>query len=321
MKIRTTLAALAVVFITPALAAAQQITITHQASGSGNLAGVPFSNTSFLITATADVSNVQSLGFGWSLDHTTAEIDITGVGIFQFSTQTRTFVNNSVQLVGFSRGGTSGTDLLNGPSDGSFATWDMLTTVAPITGPGSLIQWSSGDILVDAGVLNMDSSSPEVTFSADLCNVMGSAYCFGDGTGALCPCAAFGGAGEGCANTGGGGATLTGSGNACVQSDTLVFDVAGVPGAKPGLLLRGDSQIANPAGDGILCTAGGSQRSQVQVTAAGGTTFSDFGGQPFGAIANVGAPTNFQFWYRDPANTCSGGGFNFSNAWTVTYQP
>ncbi len=321
MRLRNTLAALAVVLVTPALAAAQQITLTHQASGSGAIAGVPFSSSCFLITATAEVSNAQSLGLGWSLDHTTAEIDITGVGVFQFVSQTRTFVNNSAQIVGFSRGGTSGNDLLNGPNDASLATWDMLTTVAPITGAGSLIQWSGGDILVDAGVLNMDTSSPQVTFSADLCNTTGNAYCFGDGSGAVCPCAAFGLAGEGCANTGGGGATLTGSGNACVQGDSLAFDVTGVPGAKPGLILRGDSQIANPAGDGILCTAGGSQRSQVQVTNAGSTSFTDFNGQPFGAVANIGAPTNFQFWYRDPANTCSGAGFNFSNAWTVTYQP
>ena len=36
----------------------------------------------------------------------------------------------------------------------------------------------------------------------------GHGYCYGDGTGAACPCGAFGGLGEGCANTGGTGATL-----------------------------------------------------------------------------------------------------------------
>ena len=147
----------------------------------------------------------------------------------------------------------------------------------------------------------------------------GSAYCYGDGTGADCPCFGFGGIGEGCANSTGVGATMTGSGSANLSNDTLQFDIAGVPGDKPGLLLRADNQVASPIGDGILCASGNSQRSQVQITVAGVTTFTDFQGGPFGAVANVGAATNFQFWYRDPANTCSGSGFNFSNAWTVTY--
>ena len=151
----------------------------------------------------------------------------------------------------------------------------------------------------------------------------GSAYCFGDGTGAACPCSNNGGTGEGCANSTGGGATLTGSGNASFSGDTLVLTVAGVNGNKPGLLLRGNNQVAIPAGDGILCAAGGSQRSQVQVTTAGGTVFTNFNGGAFGSVANAGGtPTNFQFWYRDPnpSGPC-GTDFNFSNGWTVTYQP
>ena len=106
-----------------------------------------------------------------------------------------------------------------------------------------------------------------------------------------------------------------------MQWDSLRFEVTGVPGSKPGLLIRGDQQVASPVGDGILCTTGASQRSQVQLTVDGMTTFTDFNGQPFSAVANIGAPTNFQFWYRDPQNTCSGAGFNLSNAWSVTYQP
>jgi hypothetical protein len=147
----------------------------------------------------------------------------------------------------------------------------------------------------------------------------GTAFCFGDTTGADCPCFAFGAAGEGCANTSGSGATLTASGSATLGNDTLQLAVAGVPGAKPGLILRGNNQVALPIGDGILCTSGGSQRSQVQVTVAGATTYTDFNGGPFGAVANLGAPTYFQFWYRDPSNTCSGSGFNFTNGWSVTY--
>ncbi len=154
----------------------------------------------------------------------------------------------------------------------------------------------------------------------------GSPFCAGDGSGTLCPCANFGAAGAGCTNSGGLGATLTGSGGAGIgAADTLAFTISGVAGSKPGLLLRGDNQLngglGNPAGAGLICVGGGSQRSQVQVTDAGGnTTFSDWNGAGFGSIANAGVPTNFQFWYRDPVGSpCAGTDFNFSNAWTVTY--
>jgi hypothetical protein len=154
----------------------------------------------------------------------------------------------------------------------------------------------------------------------------GSSYCAGDGSAGLCPCAAFGNTGQGCGNTTGvGGATLTGAGNASFGGDTFNFGIVGVPGNKPGLLLRGNNQVnsgnGNPIGDGLICTAGASNRSQVQVTVAGSTNYTNWNGAALGSVANMGAPTNFQFWYRDPSNTCSGSGFNFTNAWTVTYQP
>ncbi len=152
----------------------------------------------------------------------------------------------------------------------------------------------------------------------------GNAYCFGDGTGATCPCAGFGQPGQGCLNTTGtNGATLTATGNAFLSADTFQLSIVGVPGAKPGILLRGANQLAgNPVGDGLLCAAGQSARSQVQITSAGATTYTNFQGNPFGATAFTGgAATNYQFWYRDPQNTCSGAGFNFTNAWTVTWLP
>jgi formylglycine-generating enzyme required for sulfatase activity len=155
----------------------------------------------------------------------------------------------------------------------------------------------------------------------------GAAYCFGDGTGTPCPCAAFGAPGEGCLNSGvTEGATLTASGNAYTLNDTFQLDVIGVPGSKPGLILRGASQLnggfGSVVGDGLLCVGGQSARSQVQVTVAGSTSFANFQGSGFGTSNyGIGVPTNYQFWYRDPGNTCSGSGFNFSNAWSAVWQP
>lgn len=155
----------------------------------------------------------------------------------------------------------------------------------------------------------------------------GFPYCFGDGSGATCPCGALGNIGEGCANTSGvGGAVLAGSGNASISNDTFQFSISGVPGNKPGLLLRGKNQLAAGAGilvgDGLLCASGQSARSKVQVTSAGATTYAEFGtGVSFGAASyGAGAVANYQFWYRDPSNTCTGSGFNFTNAWTVIWE-
>jgi hypothetical protein len=146
----------------------------------------------------------------------------------------------------------------------------------------------------------------------------GTAFCFGDVT---CPCFGLGAADVGCLNSGNQGSKMTGSGAVSFSNDTLAFNISGVPGAKPGLLLRANNQINVIVGDGILCVGGGSNRSQVQVTVAGSTLFSDFNGSGFGSVANpIGVPTNFQFWYRDTANTC-GGGFNFSNAVEIVYVP
>jgi hypothetical protein len=152
-------------------------------------------------------------------------------------------------------------------------------------------------------------------------------YCFGDGTGAPCPCLGQSLPGEGCPNSGGvGGAILSGGGVASIANDSFQLDVSGVPGNKPGLILRGSNQAnggqGNLIGDGLLCTTANTARSHVQVTSAGSTTFIDFQGNPFGSSSiGAGVQTNYQFWYRDAANTCTGQGFNFSNALSVIWMP
>jgi len=143
---------------------------------------------------------------------------------------------------------------------------------------------------------------------------VGAGYCYGDGSGAVCPCAAFGGAGQGCLTTSGTGATLVASGNAAVGADTFQLDVSGAPANKPGLFFQGINQIANPAGDGLLCAAGATIRYGVNSTDASGAVSQ--GG--FAINASAGQTLNYQYWFRDTGNTC-GGGFNFSNGWSVSW--
>ena len=201
----------------------------------------------------------------------------------------------------------AGTPIAFTPSLGAFGTTQVLDFNTPgldITGDLS----SVATIVIDA---------PPLT----------GPFCLGDGTGTPCPCGANGAPGAGCANTGGAtGATMVALGMASISNDTFQLQITGVPGSKPGLVLRGAVQLnaglGQPVGDGLLCTAGQSARSHVQVTSGGSTTFTDFAGQPFGATSyGVGTVTNYQFWYRDPAGTCTGQGFNFTNAWGVVWLP
>src|ERR1700682_2950338 len=103
--------------------------MTFDGSGSGSLNGVPFSNTAFTITENADTANVVNLGLLlFSLDSSSASINIQGLGNFTFTSGTRTYVAGSV--VGFARSGITGTNLFdsNGsmpPSSSPLYGWDM----------------------------------------------------------------------------------------------------------------------------------------------------------------------------------------------------
>ena len=157
----------------------------------------------------------------------------------------------------------------------------------------------------------------------------GEAFCFGDGSGTLCPCFSHGNIGEGCASTSGlGGAKLSALGSATFTNDSLGLHVSGIPGSKPGLCVKGSLQLGggngNPIGDGLLCTAPQIRSQVILSDVSGSLSMDNWKGQSFGTFpnaTNVGAPTYYQWWYRDASNPCTGAGFNFSNGWMVTWKP
>ncbi len=201
------------------------------------------------------------------------------------------------------------------------------------SGSGEQFAWENAaqDLVLGGPCLSWSSTTPgtnwnactpfpetdmaiELTGSLTIIN-QGAGYCYGDGSGGVCPCAAFGGAGEGCLNTTGSGATLVGTGNAILASDGFVLDVMGAPANKPGLFFQGVNQLAVPAGDGLLCS-NSSLRYGVNATDANGNVTQT----GFGANAMPGQALNYQYWYRDTGNVCNSGGFNFTNGWAVTWQ-
>ncbi len=143
------------------------ITFTHTGTGSGDIGGTGFTDAAFTITAAGNTANRLSYTNGFFIDHDSSSIAIAGVGTFSFITGTRTFVSNVSSTVGFSRAGTLGADLYNGPTDVVFATWDMLTSLGPIPGFGGLLQWNSSPVNTSGGVLVFeDRAGIAATFQA-----------------------------------------------------------------------------------------------------------------------------------------------------------
>jgi hypothetical protein len=155
----TALAFAASAFATP-------ITYTHTGFGSGRIGAASFSDAAFTITATGDTANRASSSGGYFIDNDAAFIDISGLGTFSFLTGTRYFVYNGGNIVGFSRAGSGGLDLFNGPTSNVFGAWDMTASIGPVFGHGNLIQWTAENVVTSAGVLVFSDGVTPTTFQA-----------------------------------------------------------------------------------------------------------------------------------------------------------
>ena len=184
------------------------------------------------------------------------------------------------------------------------------TPMASISGPAgswslNIYDWAGGDSgSFSAWTLNGNGAGGGNT---------GAAYCAGSA--ASCPCG-NNSAAAGCINSTGAGMSMTGTGNADTGADTFSLDVAGGPVGKPGIFFQGTNSLNNPLGDGAFCS-NASMRYSVQILgAAGDASISGLGVNSGG----TGSSVNYQFWYRDPSSGPCAGGFNFSNAWNVTWN-
>jgi Tol biopolymer transport system component len=152
-------------------------------------------------------------------------------------------------------------------------------------------------------------------------------FCFGDGTGAGCPCGNSGLLHHGCENSAGtGGARLVATGIARLSGDTVFFDSSGELPSALSIFLQGTLTVAPvDFGDGLRCTGGVLKRLYVK-NASGGTASAPQGGDPsvsarsstLGDQLPLGCTRIYQVYYRDSnPNFCpgpSGSTFNVSNA-------
>jgi hypothetical protein len=179
-----------------------------------------------------------------------------------------------------------------------------------------------GDVCELASGAELDLNSNEVPDNCEVPN--GTAFCFGDGSGAICPCANPGPAGAGCANSTGAGALLVNLGGASVALDDADLICSGLPLDKPALvymaLQRKNGGLGAPFGAGLRCLDGQLKRYSVQSTGPAGVLQRTNLVAGSGGLITAGATWHFQVWHRDSLSGCAKQ-FNLSNGFSVSFTP
>ena len=149
-------------FLASATASAIPITFTFTGTGAGSLNGTAFASSNFTFTGISDTTAQTSCGGVCSYwDHSSASVSIAGLGSWAFVTATRTFHNG---VVGFSRAGSGGLDLLNSQST---LLWNDISSIGPIPSVGTLLQWTNSPVLTGGGQLIFaNNGSVQMTFTA-----------------------------------------------------------------------------------------------------------------------------------------------------------
>lgn len=167
---RNAIAVISLAFVSSSFAT--PITLIHSGIGSGTIDGKAFNYAAFTITATGDTDNreLSSSGVAFSLQHDSSTIEIAGEGIITIIQDTRTFVNFGTYqpaLVGYSNAYPDGGDLFAGPRNSAFDSWDMLSSVGPVTGEGYIaLSFEYYPIETDAGLLMFEARDTFATFQA-----------------------------------------------------------------------------------------------------------------------------------------------------------
>ncbi len=158
--------AVSILLVAASAALANPITCTFTGRGSGTLGGMPFANEAFTIKTVADTSQRHGEDSVWSINSQSAEITIGALGTYDILSSTRVFCSNEISAVGFARLGPDLFDLFSVPG---MATWNMLSSVGPVsTTQATLLQWSRFDpVTTSGGVLIFnDQDGINSTFTA-----------------------------------------------------------------------------------------------------------------------------------------------------------
>ena len=159
-------------------------------------------------------------------------------------------------------------------------------------------------------------------------------YCYGDGSGAACPCANFSAVGddEGCLHAPGMGGRLVGYAGAApapsISNDRLVLHALRLPASTFVLFFQGTQPMAGgagiPFGNGLLCVNGNLVRMNVKATCNGQAGLPEPGDAPISVLGAVTpGPYYYQGWFRTSPGFCSAVQqfYNLTNGVRVTWSP
>jgi len=274
---------------------------------------VPFGDSSIKqFIGTMSIAGVQGMAFaadgtlyGWAglnglvvIDPATAQVtDITGT----------LDGTTAIQTIAFAPDGTL------------YGAGDFLNTIDPVTGAYTQV----GPALLGSvrGMEFQDSDSPVP-------------FCFGDGTGAACPCSNSGQLSHGCENSSStGGSVLTATGTASLSADTLQLTATGERPTPLSVVWQGSTAVGPLLyGDGHRCVGGVLKRLRIENAVGGIVTYPDGAETPIATRSaqlndpiSAGSRRYYQIGYRDPDPTfCpspSGSTFNMSQGLAIVWAP
>jgi hypothetical protein len=153
----------------------------------------------------------------------------------------------------------------------------------------------------------------------------GMPFCFGDGSGAACPCANNGAVGNGCASSiNANGGNLAATGTTSLTNDTVVLAGSGMTNTNC-LYFQGTAQQSAGAGvafgDGKRCAGGQIVRLKTVVNVNGSSQYPQAGDPPVSVRGLVMSPgiRTYQVWYRNAAAFCTPDTFNLTNGFEITW--
>lgn len=155
----------------------------------------------------------------------------------------------------------------------------------------------------------------------------GVALCFGDGSGAACPCGNDSAVpGTGCLHSGGVGMRIIGAGSTSISADDLALAACDCPMNNTGIFIVGRTSPvpATTLYDGLFCIGGSSLRFRGIHQQTGTASHTGFVAEDWvGGYFQPGLDYYFQFWSRDVARGGSPCGTlaNLSPAYRVTMTP
>lgn len=210
--------------------------------------------------------------------------------------------------------------------------YDAATVLGPDGGflPAGIARCSNGPfgwsaIYNDYDVALPPAAAPTPGAMNPACDI-GVGFCYGDGSGANCPCGnnTPAGANEGCQSSTGFGGKLRATGTASIAGDTLVLIGSQMP---DGPVLYFQATVSLPGGaafgDGLLCAGGGITRLGVKFNAGGTSAHPGVGDPSISLQGQIFAPGSFTYqgWYRSATPFCTPATYNLTHGLQVQWMP